>query len=46
VTLVTARPPLAAFNVELAGPISMPPGGRRAELREAGGGLAGCGRSG
>ena len=41
-TLVTARPPLAAFNVELAGPRPRSrPERSRAALRESGGGLAG-----
>jgi glutamate formiminotransferase len=41
VTLVTARPPLAAFNVELAGADLDAARVVAAELREAGGGLAG-----
>jgi glutamate formiminotransferase/glutamate formiminotransferase/formiminotetrahydrofolate cyclodeaminase len=41
VTLVTARPPLAAFNVELDTPDALVAQRVAAGLREAGGGLAG-----
>lgn len=41
VVLVTARPPLAAFNVELAGADLEAGRAIAAELRESGGGLAG-----
>ena len=40
-TLVTARPPLAAFNVELEGAAIEDARGIAARLREAGGGLPG-----
>ena len=44
-TLVTARPPLAAFNVELEGADLDAARAVAAELREAGEGCPACGRS-